>query len=149
MRSMFKYAPFGRQDGGLVALSPVLGQEPPQGAGEPGEPVTVENESLPEFLKGIADSITDLINSLLDKMPPEALGQYQKEFEDCKRSVAQSITNAPCLYSLYQRIKDAAGAQGQISTRPPLPPATPSEFPWVPVALAGGAGLLLIYALTR
>jgi len=138
MKTMFSTAPFGRKDGGLATLSsPKLGQ-------------------LEDIVSAITgpDSLIASISELIAKIPPGAAGsQYQAELEACKAQVAEGgtkgVAGLQCLYSLFQKIKDESGQLPTTQPYIPTPQPAPSSFPWIPVAIAGGAALLLVFALTR
>lgn len=109
-----------------------------------------------EFAEDLAKDLGEQIGELITKLPPEIAGPYEARMAECQRQVAEGgggiVSGGQCLYALFQEIKDRVESEGQISTtQPPIqtvkPP--PSEFPWVPVGIAAGAGLLLLFALTR
>lgn len=111
--------------------------------------------SLGQDVDDILDvgGLTRDVEELLGRMPDDLLGTFQPRYEECLRKldsggVTGIYSGGRCLYGLFQDMKDAMRDRESrpISTRPP---AAPSGFPWIPVALAGAAGLVALYFATK
>lgn len=145
MKSMFTMSPFS---GGQFA--PAFAQ--PQYA----QPVTHRwlGQAAPATP---ADSdilgLNSGIESLLNQLPPESMGAYRERWNNCKKQISDGgavglVTGGKCLYDLFTEMKKAVtGGKPPVAT--PLPPAQPTSFPIMPVAIAGIGTLMLIYGLTR
>lgn len=99
-------------------------------------------------------NLTREIEDLLGRMPEDLVGKYRPEYDECRRKlddggVTGLYRGGRCLYDLFQEMKSAMRDRESrpISTRPPPPPS--SGFPWIPVALAGVAGLGVLYFVTK
>jgi hypothetical protein len=140
MRSVFEKTPFGRYDMGRYA-PPAFGRQVPLLGQDAGA-------DIGGVFEGLVKSISDLVAGL----PAEALGKYKEELKRCQDIVGDDRTDfvklglaAECLRKLYQEIRSAKDRQAAA----PPPQAPPSEFPYIPVAIAGVGAIVLVIALTK
>lgn len=134
MRTIFSGESFGQQTFTPFRLAQ---------AGAPQSAFSVFGEILNTI--GISEQeVTDL----LDKIPKEAVGQYQQRLDDCKAKGVTTTEGAACIYKLYVDMQAAAD-------KPPapvvVPPPPASSFPVVPVAIGGLllAGLVVFLATRK
>lgn len=101
-----------------------------------------------------ADDVTGLsrgIEDLLKQLPPEVLGTYQKQYQDCLKKldtggVVGLVAGGRCLYDLYQALKTLIASKG--GPLVPLPPAL-TTFPVLPAAITAVGLIVLVYGLTK
>jgi hypothetical protein len=117
-------------------------------------PALAQARGIP-FLQDILETVgldEERINELLDKIPKESLGVYQKKLDDCRAKGVTTGGGALCLYQLFQELKDVVEgrrpAERPAAAAPPRPRAPEDGFPIIPVAIAGVvvAGLVVFLA---
>jgi len=142
MKTMFTVAPFGHLAFGNFSPPPVypalgnLGQAP----SSPGD-------------------LSQGIESMLSEVPPQALGPYQTEYQNCqnllnKGGLVGMATGGQCLYDLYTKLQLAVKGKTPLPTATssgtPMPYTPPeSGFPAMAVVLGLAGVAALIYAYTQ
>lgn len=85
---------------------------------------------LQDILQDVGVSEAD-IESLLAKLPVDAIPQYRDQLNECKAKGLTNPEGIACLYRLYQDIRNRKDS----TPIPATPPAPKSTFPIVPVAI--------------
>lgn len=101
---------------------------------------------LQDILQDVGVSEAD-IESLLSKLPVDAIPQYRDRLNECKAKGVTSPEGISCLYRLYQDIRN----RHESTPVPATPPAPKSTFPIVPVAIGAVilAGVGIYFAVKK
>jgi hypothetical protein len=98
-------------------------------------------DTLTDMAKSAWDTALGLYGDLIKLVPAAAVGAYESRLKSCQAMAPEGATATQyyaatkCLNDLYKDIREGKGA-----TAAPVPvaaPAAKSEFPVVPVAVAG------------
>jgi len=102
---------------------------------------------IEDILHSVGVSEAD-IESLLSKVPVDAMPQYRSRFEECKAKGMTSPEGAACLYRLYQDLRNRDESTSVPATPPPAPK---SQFPIIPVAIGAVilAGVGIYFAVKK
>lgn len=98
-------------------------------------------DALADMAKSAWDSALGLYSDLIRVVPAAAVGAYEGRLKSCQAmapdgaSTAQYVMATKCLNDLYKDIREGKGA-GTVAS-PTLTMAPKSEFPVVPVTVAG------------